>query len=59
MDEDQLLQRSREFDLQALAEIYDTYSSRLYAYALRLLGEAFLAEGELLIQARLQFRNGK
>jgi RNA polymerase sigma-70 factor (ECF subfamily) len=44
MDEKLLLQRARKFDLQALAEIYDMYSSCLYAYALRILGEAFLAE---------------
>jgi RNA polymerase sigma-70 factor (ECF subfamily) len=44
MTEEQFLQRLRQFDLQALAEVYDAYSSSLYAYALRLLGEAFLAE---------------
>jgi len=62
MDEDQLLQRAREFDLQALAEIYDTYSSRLYAYALRLLGEAFLAEdcvAETFHRLLSVFRDGK
>ena len=44
MNEDQLLQRIRQFDLEALAEVYDAYSNKLYVYALRLLGEACLAE---------------
>ncbi len=30
--------------MQALAEIYDRYSPGLYAYAMRLLGDACLAE---------------
>jgi RNA polymerase sigma-70 factor (ECF subfamily) len=40
----ELLLRARSFDLQALAEIYDSYSPSLYGYALRLLGDANLAE---------------
>jgi len=40
----ELLQRARELDQQALAEIYDSYSTGLYGYALRLLGEPHLAE---------------
>jgi RNA polymerase sigma-70 factor, ECF subfamily len=62
MNEDQLLQRARQFDLQALAEIYDAYSGRLYAYALRLLGEAFLAEdcvAETFHRLLNAFRDGK
>lgn len=43
-DESTLLQRAREFDEQALAEIYDTYSPKLYRYALRLLADEDLAE---------------
>ena len=39
-----LLQRARHFDQQALGEIYDTYSPRLYRYAMRLLGEVELSE---------------
>lgn len=39
-----LLKRARSFDLQALAEIYDTYSPALYAYAMRLLGDPQAAE---------------
>ena len=41
---DELLQRARAFDMQALTEIYDTYSPGLYAYAYRLLGDQTLAE---------------
>lgn len=40
----ELLLRARELDQQALAEIYDSYSTGLYGYALRLLGEPNLAE---------------
>jgi RNA polymerase sigma-70 factor (ECF subfamily) len=40
----ELLQRARQYDLQAIAEIYDTYSLRLYRYAVRLLGSQDLAE---------------
>ncbi|MBN1886816.1 MAG: sigma-70 family RNA polymerase sigma factor [Thermoflexales bacterium] len=39
-----LLRRARQFDQQALGEIYDTYSPRLYRYAMRLLGEVDLSE---------------
>ena len=38
------LNRARRFDLQALAEVYDYYSPKLYAYAIRLLGDAELSE---------------
>lgn len=40
----ELLRRARKFDQQALAEIYDSYSTGLYGYALRLLGDTNLAE---------------
>lgn len=39
-----LLQRARQFDVEALAEIYDYYSPRIYRYAFRLLGDADSAE---------------
>jgi RNA polymerase sigma-70 factor, ECF subfamily len=39
-----LLERARQFDRQALAEIYDLFSSGLYRYAMRLLGDPQLAE---------------
>jgi RNA polymerase sigma-70 factor (ECF subfamily) len=45
MDEDpQLLERARQFDQQALAEIYDRFSPAIYAYAMRLSGDSELAE---------------
>lgn len=43
-NEKTLLKRAHQADLQALAEIYDLFSPRLYAYAYRLLGEAQQAE---------------
>ncbi|MCL5428498.1 MAG: RNA polymerase sigma factor [Chloroflexi bacterium] len=39
-----LLKRARQWDKQALAEIYDLLSPRLYRYALRLLGSSVVAE---------------
>jgi RNA polymerase sigma-70 factor, ECF subfamily len=38
------LQRARDFDLDALAEVYDHYSPGIYRYALRLLGDTAQAE---------------
>jgi RNA polymerase sigma-70 factor (ECF subfamily) len=42
--ESELLQRARQLDSAALGTIYDQYSDALYRYALRLLGNADLAE---------------
>lgn len=42
--EPRLLQRARCFDLAALGEIYDSYSPGVFRYAIRLLGDADLAE---------------
>jgi RNA polymerase sigma-70 factor, ECF subfamily len=42
--ESELLQRARQMDRQALAEIYDRYSPGLYRYVMRLLGDPELAE---------------
>lgn len=39
-----LLERARQFDRQALAEVYDLYSPGLYRYAMRRLGDPQLAE---------------
>lgn len=44
MDEVELLTRTRQFDRQALAEVYSRYSDGLYVYAYRLLGDAQSAE---------------
>ena len=38
------LNKARKFDGQALGEIYDQYSDQLYAYAVRKVGNAQLAE---------------
>lgn len=43
-DERVLLQRARQIDVQALAEVYDRFSPAIYAYAMRLLGDNDLAE---------------
>ena len=42
--QEELLARAKRLDMEALAEIYDLYSSGLYGYALRLLGDVELAE---------------
>ena len=42
--ETQLLQLARQYDREALAEIYDQYSPGLYRYAVRILGNPDLAE---------------
>lgn len=39
-----LLERARQLDRQALADIYDLYSPGLYRYAMRLLGDVNAAE---------------
>ena len=39
-----MLRRAQRYDVQALADIYDQYSPKLYRYALRLLGDEELAE---------------
>ncbi len=44
LKEDDLLRGARAFDQQVLAEIYDRYSTPLYRYAMRLLGEVVPAE---------------
>ena len=38
------MQRARQFEQAALGEIYDSFSPGVYRYALRLLGDAGLAE---------------
>jgi RNA polymerase sigma-70 factor (ECF subfamily) len=44
VSENELLSRAQKLEPGALAEIYDTYSPGLYRYAMRLLGDAGLAE---------------
>jgi RNA polymerase sigma-70 factor (ECF subfamily) len=61
--EQELLLQAKQLDTYALAEIYDLYSPRLYRYAIRLLGDACLAEDcvaetfSRLLQA-LRIQNG-
>ena len=43
-DETDLIQRAGRFEQAALAEIYDHYSLGVFRYAVRLLGDANLAE---------------
>lgn len=43
-EEQELLQRASQFETAALAEIYDVFSPGLYRYAMRLIGDASLAE---------------
>jgi RNA polymerase sigma-70 factor (ECF subfamily) len=44
LEQTELLARAKDFDLQALEKIYDTFSPALYAYAFRLLGDPLQAE---------------
>ncbi len=44
ISEQELLVQAGQFDTQALSEIYDLYSPRLYRYAMRLLGDSSTAE---------------
>jgi RNA polymerase sigma-70 factor (ECF subfamily) len=44
IDDSVLLKRAREYDAQALAEIYDRYAELIYRYLYRYLGNAELAE---------------
>ena len=43
-NESALLERAREYDAQALAEIYDRYAESIYRYAYRFVGDAEQAE---------------
>jgi RNA polymerase sigma-70 factor (ECF subfamily) len=44
VDEQSLLERLRAFEPAALAEVYDAFSPAIYRYAMRLLGDATMAE---------------
>lgn len=44
LQEDSLLAKARLMDMQTLAEVYDSFSPGLYAYSIRLLGDAAQAE---------------
>ena len=52
-DETTLLERAKTFDEPALAELYDRYAPKMYAYIHRRVGDAALAEdltGELFVR---------
>ena len=52
-DETTLLERAKTFDEAALAELYDRYAPKMYAYIYRRVGDAALAEdltGELFVR---------
>lgn len=57
MREADLLIGARTFDMQSLGEIYDLYSPGIYAYSMRLLGDACLAE-ECVSETFARFLNG-
>jgi RNA polymerase sigma-70 factor (ECF subfamily) len=42
--EQALLRRAQQYELEALAQVYDRYSRGLYRYAMRLVGDEDLAE---------------
>jgi RNA polymerase sigma-70 factor (ECF subfamily) len=42
--EQALLRRAQQYELEALAQVYDRYSPGLYRYAMRLVGDEDLAE---------------
>ncbi len=44
LDDTQLLERARNYEVRALAEIYDRYSEPIYRYLYRIVGDAAQAE---------------
>jgi len=44
IDDQELLERARHYDHDALAELYDRYAMRIYAYLYRRVGSAQIAE---------------
>ena len=42
--EQDLIKKARDFDQEVLGQIYDSYSSGIYRYAMRLLGDESLSE---------------
>ena len=60
--EQALLQRARQFDENALIEVYDRFSPGLYRYAMRLLGDVDLAEdcvGETFSRFLFALKHGR
>jgi RNA polymerase sigma-70 factor (ECF subfamily) len=60
--EESLLKRAKNLDAQALADLYDRYAPRIYAYLYRRLGDAALAEdltGEVFLRVLQAIRAGR
>jgi RNA polymerase sigma-70 factor (ECF subfamily) len=61
-NDQKLLQRARRFEMEALSEIYDTFSPAIYRYAIRLLGDVELAEecvADTFSRFLMALKNGK
>jgi len=60
--DEQVLERARTYDAQALAEIYDRYAGPIYGYLYRVLGDAAQAEdlaGEVFLRLLQALRTGR
>jgi RNA polymerase sigma-70 factor (ECF subfamily) len=60
--DEQVLERARTYDAQALAEIYDRYAGSIYAYLYHVLGDAAQAEdltGEVFLRLLQALRTGR
>jgi RNA polymerase sigma-70 factor, ECF subfamily len=60
--DEQVLERARTYDGQALAEIYDRYATPIYGYLYRILGNAAQAEdlaGEVFLKLLQALRSGR
>jgi RNA polymerase sigma-70 factor (ECF subfamily) len=60
--EQSLLERAKNLDAQALADLYDRYAPKIYAYLYRRLGDAALAEdltGEVFLRVLQAIRAGR
>lgn len=60
--EEHLLKRAREFDLDALAELYERYSPRVYNYINHRVGDPVLAEemtSDVFLRMLEAIRSGK
>ena len=54
--EQELLLAARQFEMDALAAIFDRYHPKLYNYAVRLLGDPILAEDCVADPAQLSYK---
>lgn len=59
-EEGPLLERARAYDVEALADLYDRYASRMYSYIYRRVSDPAVAEdltGELFLRVLRSIRN--